>query len=149
MPVAVGKEGNNHHRQDHIPPASECPHWCFQMEASIRHSLKQEQVCSFKPSTSPASHYHPCNCIEHGSWEAQEQEALAPGSSCLLYHSKPDKLWGQVFKYTGLAKSPLFFFCKIKDTFFIFTNDFIGLDSLSMSAFSRYWLLVGRGQGCC
>ena len=46
-------------------------------------------------------------------------------------------------------KSPYVFFCKIKDTFFIFTNNFIDFDILSMSAISRYWLPVGRGQGCC
>ena len=37
--------------------------------------------------------------------------------------------------YIGLAKKSLFsFFCKIKDTFFIFTHNFIDLDILSMSA---------------
>ena len=40
----------------------------------------------------------------------------------------------------------MLFFCKIKDTFFIFTNNF-DLDILSMSAISHYWLLVGRGLG--
>ena len=35
----------------------------------------------------------------------------------------------------GLAKKSIMFFSrKIKDTFFIFTNDFIDLDILSMSA---------------
>ena len=45
------------------------------------------------------------------------------------------------FQNHGLAwpKSPLIFFCKIKDTFFIFTNNFIYLDVLSMSAISHYW----------
>ena len=47
----------------------------------------------------------------------------------------------------GWPKSPLCFFHKIKDTFFIFSNNFIDLDILSMSAISHYWLLVGRGQG--
>ena len=46
-------------------------------------------------------------------------------------------------------KSPFSFFCKIKDTFFIFTNHFNYLDILSMLAISCYWLLVGRGQGYC
>ena len=47
----------------------------------------------------------------------------------------------------GRPKSLLrFSFCKIKDTVFIFTNNFIDLDILTMSAISRYWLLVGRGQ---
>ena len=35
----------------------------------------------------------------------------------------------------------------IKDTFFTFTNTFIDLDILSMSAISCYWLLVGRDWG--
>ena len=43
----------------------------------------------------------------------------------------------------------MFFFHKIKDTFLIFTNNFIDLDIWSMSAISRCWLLVGRDQGCC
>ena len=47
----------------------------------------------------------------------------------------------------GWPKSPFSFFHKIKDTFFIFTNNFIDLDSLRVSAVSCYWLLVGRGQG--
>ena len=38
--------------------------------------------------------------------------------------------------YIELAKSPFTIFRKIKDIFFIFTNDFIGLDILSMSAVS-------------
>ena len=32
----------------------------------------------------------------------------------------------------------MFFFCKIKDIFFIFTNNFIDLDILSMSAIALY-----------
>ena len=44
-------------------------------------------------------------------------------------------------------KSPFSFFCKIKDTFFIFTNNSIDLGILSMSAASCYWLLMDRGQG--
>ena len=48
----------------------------------------------------------------------------------------------------GWPKSPLSFFCTI-NTFFIFTNNFIDLDILTMSALSCYWLLVRRGQGCC
>ena len=46
-------------------------------------------------------------------------------------------------------KVRLVFFCKINDTCFIFTNNFIDLDILSMLAISHSWLLVGRGQGCC
>ena len=42
-----------------------------------------------------------------------------------------------------------FFFYKIKDSFFIFTINFIDLDILNMSAISCCWLVVGRGQGCC
>ena len=49
----------------------------------------------------------------------------------------------------GWLKSLFRFFCQIKDTFFPFTNNFIDLDILSMSAISSYCLLVGRGQGCC
>ena len=48
----------------------------------------------------------------------------------------------------GWPKSPFSFFSKIKETFFIFTNNFVDLDILSMSAISCYWLLVPRGQGC-
>ena len=47
----------------------------------------------------------------------------------------------------GWPKSPFSFFHKIKDTYFIFTNNFIHLGILSMSALPCYWLLVGRGQG--
>ena len=48
----------------------------------------------------------------------------------------------------GWPKSLFSFFHNIKDTFFIFTKKFIDLDILSMSAaMSRYWLLMGRGQG--
>ena len=32
----------------------------------------------------------------------------------------------------GWSKGPFSIFCKIKDTFFIFTNNFIGLDTLSV-----------------
>ena len=50
----------------------------------------------------------------------------------------------------GWPKSLLHFSCKIKEIFFfIFTNNFIDLDILSMLAISHYWILVGRGQGCC
>ena len=47
----------------------------------------------------------------------------------------------------GWPKSPFGFFCKIKDTFFIFINNFTDLDILGMLATSCYWLLVGGGQG--
>ena len=47
----------------------------------------------------------------------------------------------------GWPKSPFSFFCEIKDIFFIFTDNFIDLDILSISAISHYWLLVGRGPG--
>ena len=46
----------------------------------------------------------------------------------------------------GWPKHLLTFF-SLKDTFFIFTSNFIDLDILSMSAISCYWLLVGRGPG--
>ena len=53
---------------------------------------------------------------------------------------KGSKYWaGQKLRYVFLRK--------IKDTFFVFTNNFFDLDIWSMSAVSRYWLLVGRGQG--
>ena len=45
--------------------------------------------------------------------------------------------------YWGGQKVCLVFFCKIKDTFFIFTNNFIDLDILCMSAIScmvSHWL---------
>ena len=42
------------------------------------------------------------------------------------------------------------FFFSVKIHFFsIFTNNFIDVDILGMSAISCYWLLVGGGQGCC
>ena len=41
------------------------------------------------------------------------------------------------------------FFYKIKYMVFIFNNNFIDLDILSMLTISRYWLLVGRGKMCC
>ena len=47
----------------------------------------------------------------------------------------------------GWPKSPFSFFHRTKDMFFIFTNNFNDLDVLSMSAISRYRLLVGRGPG--
>ena len=37
----------------------------------------------------------------------------------------------------GWPKSPFSFFCKIKDTFFIFTNNYIDLGILSTSAIFR------------
>ena len=46
-----------------------------------------------------------------------------------------------------VKKSVQFFFCKIKDTFFIFTNHSIDLDILKISALSHYWLLVDRARG--
>ena len=50
----------------------------------------------------------------------------------------------------GWPKSLLhFFFHKIRDIFFIFTNDFFDLVILSMLSISCYWFLVARGQGCC
>ena len=41
-------------------------------------------------------------------------------------------------KVLGWPTSPFSFLCKIKVTFFIFTNNFNDLDILSMSAISRY-----------
>ena len=71
-----------------------------------------------------------------------------------------EKLKREVFLSTGAEdntkgtywvgqKSPFSFFHKIKYTFFIFTKNFIDLDILSVSAISRYWILVGGGQGGC
>ena len=62
---------------------------------------------------------------------------------CVTYHPPTHYL------LLGRPKSLLYFFCNLKDPFFIFTNTFIDLDILSMSAISHYWLLVSRGQGCC
>ena len=39
--------------------------------------------------------------------------------------------------YIGLAKISIWFFHKIEDTFFIFMNNFIDLDILSVSAISH------------
>ena len=55
----------------------------------------------------------------------------------------------KVHKLLGWLKSLLLFFYKIKDIFFIFINNFIDLDILSMLAISHYRFLVGRGQRCC
>ena len=46
-------------------------------------------------------------------------------------------------------KSSYGFLHKIKKTFLIFTNNCIDLDILSMPAIPCYWILLGRGQGCC
>ena len=43
----------------------------------------------------------------------------------------------QCFLFWGWPKCPFSVFCKIKDIFFIFTNNFIDVDSLSTSAISR------------
>ena len=46
-------------------------------------------------------------------------------------------------------KSLIHFFHKIKNTFFILTDNVIDLDVLRMLALSCHWPLVGRGHGCC
>ena len=43
-----------------------------------------------------------------------------------------DEEGNEGFVLMGWPKSPFVFSCKIKDTFFIFTNNFIGSDILSM-----------------
>ena len=45
-----------------------------------------------------------------------------------------------LFFYWVDQKGCLVFFCKTKDIFFIFTNNFINLDILSMLTISCYWL---------
>ena len=65
------------------------------------------------------------------------------------FHPYAYSMWASGRWYWVGQNSPFSFFHKIKDTFFIFTNNFIDLDILSMLAVSRYWLLVGRGQECC
>ena len=51
----------------------------------------------------------------------------------------------------GWPESPFTFFLQNKRHiyFFMFTNNFIDWDVLSMSALSPYWLVVRRAQGCC
>ena len=46
-------------------------------------------------------------------------------------------MWRAFWELLGWPKSPYVFFHKTKDTFFIFTNNFIDLDILSMLAISR------------
>ena len=48
-----------------------------------------------------------------------------------------------------LPNSLFSFFWKIKHTFFIFTNNFIDLDTLSMLPISCYWFLEVRGAAKC
>ena len=71
--------------------------------------------------------------------------------------------WPHISFFPKLALSPTFytmmmgllgwpktlpsFFCKIKGTFFIFTNNFIDWDILSMLALSHHQLLVGERPG--
>ena len=50
-----------------------------------------------------------------------------------------------VVEILGWPNSLFSFFHKVKDTFFIFTINFIDLDILSMSAMSHYWLPLHRG----
>ena len=50
-------------------------------------------------------------------------------------------------KMLGWPKSSSCVSLKIKETFFMFTNNFIDLDMLSMLALSLYRLPVGRGRG--
>ena len=58
------------------------------------------------------------------------QWELPPGERPVLLRELPPIYWvGQSVR--------MVFLCKIKDTFFIFTDSFIDLDILSMSAISR------------
>ena len=70
-------------------------------------------------------------------------------NSCKPYISLFFSFFPTRRKIVGWPKSLFSFSRKIKDTVFIFTNYFIDLDILTMLTFSCYWLLVGRGQGCC
>ena len=49
-------------------------------------------------------------------------------------------------KLLGWPKCPFSFFYKIKDTFFIFTNNFVDLDILSMSPLSPTWHNIDCSQ---
>ena len=73
----------------------------------------------------------------------------SPRHNRRLWKRTPVYVLTTAFLAIGLAKKLFIFFCKTKDTFFIFTNNFMDLDVLSMSAISCYWLLLCRGQGCC
>ena len=122
-------------------------------------------------SAKGCSHFSFCPCLlsvldlaklKEGKWEGSGICCLSP--LCLwlrmLQQRSPDLplptyggRWNfrtcqsKSKKSIGLAKKSVTFFShKIKDTFFIFINNFIDLDILSMSAISCYWLLVGRGQ---
>ena len=58
---------------------------------------------------------------------------------CMYLFSFSNTIYWRDCLYTivlGWPKSPYGFFHKIKNTFFIFTNNFIDLDILSMSAIS-------------
>ena len=57
----------------------------------------------------------------------------------MKWYSYFDIFFSQIL---GWPKSQFSFFCKIKGTFFIYTNNFIDLDILSMLAISCYWLLI-------
>ena len=77
----------------------------------------------------------------------QINNVIGENEKCVFYFKKKN--------VTDFLANPVPFsltkslFGKIRDTFFIFTNNFIYLDILTMSTVSHYWLLVGRGQGCC
>ena len=72
------------------------------------------------------------------------EHTLRPARPCGRHSTHHPVLSGW---YYCRPKRLLRFFHEIKDTVFIFTNNFSDLDVLSMSAVSRYGLLVGRGRG--
>ena len=68
--------------------------------------------------------------------------------NCISFKLQICALWKTLlreWKIMGWPKSPLNLFCKIKGIFFIFTNNFIDLDILSILAISHCWLLEAKG----
>ena len=85
--------------------------------------------------------------LSQGSQYSFSDSAFA--SLTLILYLQIDLSPFSVGMYWVGQKVHLVFFCKIKDIFFIFINNFVDLEILSMSDISCYWLLVGGVQGCC
>ena len=65
---------------------------------------------------------------------------------CLLILSLHFPFFCVIFHIRYWVGQKVHLIFSIKDTFSIFTNNFIDLDILRVSAITCYWLLVGRGQ---
>ena len=82
--------------------------------------------------------------VEEGKAQAKQEKS---NQACRPDFSSYSRSYYLADKYWVGQKLCMFsFFRKTKDTFFIFTNDFINLDILSMLTISCNWLLLmGRG----